>query len=341
MFTKNIAALLVLLLLTFSPLTQAAEIELVPDHPDTYIVVRGDTLWDISARFLRSPWLWPEIWHVNEQIANPHLIYPGDILSLVYIDGVPQLRLTRGDAKLSPRIREEALEHAIPSIPLHAINQFLSHPRLIDEDALKNAPYVVSIIDGRVLAGEKDLIYVKRMQGRIGKSSVLVRKGKPYYNPENNELLGYEAIYLGEAKLKIADDVSIMEITKSEREVQRGDYLMPIEDGAVATSYQPQAPSVKVDGQIIAVFDAGVYIGQYNIVALNRGSNHGLIEGSVLAIYQRGGMVSDPLNPKEKVNLPDTREGELMVFKVTPKLSYALVMRAFKDLRVLDMVRNP
>ena len=341
MFTKNIAALLVLLLMTLSPVAQAADVELAPGHPDTYVVVRGDTLWDISARFLQQPWLWPEIWHVNQQIANPHLIYPGDIISLVYIDGMPRLVLSRGDGRLSPRIREESLDQSIPSIPLHAINQFLTRPRLIDDETIRNAPYIVSIVDNRVLAGEGDIIYVRRMEGRIGQTYVIMRKGRPYINPDNNEQLGYEAIYLGEAKLNVLGETSVMRIRDSEREMQVGDFMLPMEDGAIATSYQPQVPDRPVDGQIISVFDGTRYVGQYSIVALNRGTNHGLTEGSVLAIYQKGLVVPDPVNPGAKVQLPDVREGELMVFKAHPKLSYALVLRAFKDLRVNDMVRNP
>lgn len=341
MFTKNIAAFMLLLLMALSPVVQAADVELVPGHPDVYVVVRGDTLWDISARFLQQPWLWPEIWHVNQQIANPHLIYPGDLISLVYIDGVPRLVLSRGDERLSPRIREEALDQSIPPIPLHAINQFLSRPRLIDDDMISKAPYIISIVDNRVLAGEGDIIYVRRSKGRVGDSFVTMRKGRSYVNPENNEHLGYEAVYLGQSKITVPAETTVMRIVESEREIQVGDFMLPMEDGAISTNYQPQVPDRPVDGQIISVFDGTHYIGQYSIVALNRGSDHGLVEGSVLAIYQKGLTVPDPGNPGAKIQLPDAREGELMVFKTHPKLSYALVLRAFKDLRVYDMVRNP
>jgi hypothetical protein len=343
MFKKKIAALL-LTLLIYAPFASSNEVALNPDHPQQYVVVKGDTLWDISARFLRDPWLWPEVWHVNQQIANPHLIFPGDLISLVYIDGRPRLQVTRGaggDEKLSPRIREMDLDQAIPAIPLNAINQFLSRPRLVDDETLQKAPYIASIVDRRVMAGIGDKIYVRGFEGQIGQSWVMVRKGDAYIDPDTGELLGYEAIYLGDARVNSAGETSILTVTKSEKEALMADRLLPSEDRTIVTSYQPHPPKQTIDGKIIAVFNGVQYIGQYNIVAINRGTNHGLDEGTVLAIYQKGATVPDPVNKGQKITLPDERAGEMMVFRTHEKMSYALILRAFKEMQVLDLVRNP
>ena len=345
MFKKKIAAALIALFF-FTPL-MAEDVALNPDHPDQYVVVKGDTLWDISAKFLRDPWLWPEIWHVNQQIANPHLIYPGDTISLVYIDGKPRLQVTRGagggEGKLVPKVREMPIEEAIPTIPLDAINQFLSQPRVVDKDALKSMPYVVAIADDRVMAGTNDKIYGKGIKKDGVDGYTLFRIGDPFVDPDSKEkeIIGYEAIYLGDAKVDEVGETSTLMITKSVRETQIGDYLLPSEDRVVQTDFQPHPPAQKVDGRIIHVYNGVKFIGQYSIVAINRGSNHGLDEGAVLAVYQTGKMVDDPRNKGQQVQLPDERAGEVLVFRTFPKMSFALVMRATKEMALLDMVRQP
>lgn len=345
MFKKKIAAALIALFF-FTPL-MADEVALNPDHPEQYVVVKGDTLWDISATFLKDPWLWPEIWYVNQQIANPHLIYPGDVISLVYIDGKPRLQVTRGEGggegKLVPKVREVPLDQAIPTIPLDAINQFLSQPRIVDEEMLKTMPYVVSIAEGRVMAGTDDKIYGKGTDPNGPDGYTLFKKGDAFIDPDSKdgEIIGYEAIYLGDAKITKKGDPATLIITDSVRETSVGNYLLPAEDRVVQTDYQPHPPAQDVNGRIIHVYNGVKYIGQYSIIALNRGSNHGLDEGTVLAVYQEGAMVDDPRNEGEKVQLPDERAGEVLVFRTYPKVSFALVMRATREMRVLDMVRTP
>ena len=185
-------------------------------HPDRYVVVKGDTLWDISERFLDNPWLWPEVWHVNPQIENPHLIYPGDIITLVYIDGKPQLRIQRGKGtfKLSPQARVERLDKAIPTIPVDAIQQFLSQPLVADQSTLMDAAYVVSSADEHLIVGMGDRIYVRGIAEEDGNRHHIFRPGGPYVDPETKEILGYEAMYLGDGTVDKFGDPSTLTLTR-------------------------------------------------------------------------------------------------------------------------------
>ena len=342
MIKKTIAAALITLLVSFPAWAQ--DIELKPDHPKTYVVVKGDTLWDISSTFLRDPWLWPEIWHVNTQIENPHLIFPGDILTLIYIDGKPRLQLTRGgEGKLSPRIREVPLDQAIPAIPLDAIQQFLSRPRAVDKDTLEKAPYIVAIEDKKVLAGSGDKVYVRRLPQSSHKGQVVFRKGDPYIDPDTQEILGYEAIYVGDSTVIAQADPATVLINSAEIESLAGDRLLPSEERVLATNYVPRPPESQVQGRIISVYKGVSVIGQYNIVAINLGENDGMKEGTVLAVYRQGETVKDKFSGEwnEKVKLPDVRAGELMVFRTFKKMSFGLIMRAERDMALLDVVKNP
>ncbi len=342
MIRKTIAAALITLLLSFPVL--AEDVELKPDHPETYVVVKGDTLWDISSTFLQDPWLWPEIWHVNTQIANPHLIFPGDILTLVYIDGKPRLQLTRGgDSKLSPRIREVPLEDAIPTIPLDAIKYFLSRPRVVEEDTLEKAPYIVAMEDKREIAGSGDKVYVRRLPKDSYKGQIVFRKGDAYKDPDTRKTLGYEAIYVADSTVVVRGDPSTVLINTSEIECLKGDRLLPSEERALATHYVPRPPKNQVEGKIISVYKGVSIIGQYNIVAINLGENDGMEEGTVLAIYRQGDTVKDKFSGKwnEKIKLPDVRAGELMVFRAFKNMSFGLVMRAERDMALFDTVKNP
>ncbi len=342
MIKKTIAAALLTILVSLP--VWAQDVELKPDHPETYVVVKGDTLWDISSTFLRDPWLWPEIWHVNTQIENPHLIYPGDILTLVYIDGKPRLQLTRGgDGKLSPRIREIPLEDAIPAIPLDAIQQFLSRPRAVDKDTLEQAPYIVAIEDKKVMGGSGDKVYVRRIPSGTPKGQVIFRKGDPYVDPDTKEILGYEAIFIADSTIVAQGDPSTVLISASEIETLTGDRLLPSEERVLATNYVPRAPEKQVEGKIISVYKGVGIIGQYNIVAINLGENDGLKEGNVLAVYRTGETVKDKFSGQwdDKVKLPDVRAGEMMIFRTFKTMSFGLIMRAERDMAIFDTVKNP
>ncbi len=323
----------------------ADEIELANNHPDRYVVVKGDTLWHISGRFLKKPWLWPEVWHVNPQIENPHLIYPGDVITLVYVDGKPQLRVERGHPtiKLSPTMREERIDQAIPTIPIDAIKQFLTQPLVVEENELESAPYLVAAADEHVVVGAGDRIYVRGVGDQSHDKFNLFRAGGPYKDPDSGEILGYEAMYIGDTQVEAFADITTMKVTRSSREARIGDRLLPVTEEEIHAHFLPRAPETDIEGRIIGVVDGVTQIGQYQVVVLNRGSREGLEVGHALAVYQTGGLVRDTVskNPKDLVRLPDERGGELMVFRVFDKVSFALIMKATRPLHVLDKVRNP
>ncbi len=214
----------------------AGEIELNPEHPDKYTVVKGDTLWDISARFLKKPWLWQEIWRVNPQIKNPHLIYPGDTVSLTYEGGQPVLNLERAgqagsgrNIKLSPTIRSSENDKAIPAIPIDAIQQFLKWPLIFERDEMEDWPYVISSYEGHLIASVNNTIYVRGIPDDAeSKEYSIYRKGPAYLNvkkdeDEEDEILGYEAIYVGQAVMQKKGDPASAVITSVDREVLMGD----------------------------------------------------------------------------------------------------------------------
>ncbi len=322
------------------------------DHPDSYTVKKGDTLWGISGQFLQKPWQWPELWRANPQIENPHLIYPGDTLRLVYINGQPALVLDRGDAsrtykaspstdvKLSPHVRATPLESAIPAINLDAIQGFLVQNRVVAPAILDAAPYVIQGDSERLVVGGGDRLYVRGELPESGSYS-FVRKGDLYRDPKTNEVLGLEATYIGLGRVVASDgDISTFFVNSSREEVQIGDRVLPTEERKVESTFYPSAPSAQVDGELIAVFGGVTQVGQYDVVVLDRGEREGLTSGNVLAIYKRGALVRDRI-AKNTVRLPSERAGLLMVFRVFNKLSYALVLATERPLAVGDEVKNP
>lgn len=321
------------------------------DHPDVYTVVKGDTLWDISGKFLERPWLWPEIWRINPQINNPHLIYPGDRIALVYIEGQPQLVLERGDAgrtvrmtqgtdKLEPSIRYEPLESAIPTIRLDAIQAFLVQNRIVDPGVLTNAPYVVQGDSERLVLGAGDRLYVRGVLPE-SESFNVVRKGPLYVDPVTQEVLGREATYIGLGQAVAQDnDIATMFMSDTREEVQIGDRVLPTEERRVDSTFFPSAPESDVNGQIVSVFGGVSQVGQFDVVVLNRGEREGLEVGNVLAIYKKGAVARDRI-ANETIRLPSERAGLLMVFRTFEKLSYALVMVTERPLAIFDEVKNP
>lgn len=323
----------------------ASQVALKDGHPDRYVVKKGDTLWDISALFLESPWLWPEIWYVNPQISNPHLIYPGDELTLVYVDGKPQLRMQRGQrtVKLSPRARVESLDKAIPTIPLDAIQQFLSKPLVVGEDELGKAAYVVSSAGEHLITGAGDRIYLRGVEDDGVKTQNLFRPGDTYIDPETGEVLGYEAIYLGEGTVKRPGDPATVKLTRTTREINIGDRALPATQEDAYPYFTPHPPSEDLDGTIISVVDGVSQIGQYQIVVVNRGTREGVDVGTVMSIEQTGALIRDQVSPNrnELVKLPDERAGLLMIFRTFEKVSYGLVLKATQALHVGDRVAHP
>ena len=315
--------------------------ELRSDHPERYTVVKGDTLWDISARFLNNPWFWPEIWHVNPQVKNPHLIYPGDRLALVYIDGQPRVTkvASKGVVKLSPEIRSEPIETPIPAIPLDAINSFLSDTRIVDVEELNGAPYVLEGEDGRIITGAGDKVYArgKKPADTVG----VFRRSQEFYDPDTGEFLGLEARSVGSGQITAQhNDVLTMTLKKSNQEVRIGDRLLVSEERRITTSFVPSPPSGDIEGQMISVEGGVTQIGQFNVVAINRGTREGLEPGNVLAVLKSGNLVRDPVTG-ESIELPSERAGLLMVFQAYEKMSYGLVLQASRPLSVGDKVTNP
>ena len=315
--------------------------ELRSDHPERYTVVKGDTLWDISARFLNNPWYWPEIWHVNPQVANPHLIYPGDELALVYIDGKPRVTKVSSDrvVKLSPKVRSEPIDTPIPAIPLDAISSFLTDTRIVDVEALNGAPYVLEGEDGRIITGAGDRIYARgeKPADNVG----VFRRSKEFRDPETGEFLGLEARSIARGEV-IAEnkDVLTLRLKQSNEEVRIGDRLLVGEERRITTSFLPSSPDSDIEAQMISV-DGGVsQIGQFDVVAINRGEREGLKPGNVMAVLKSGNLVRDPVT-NETIELPSERAGLMMVFQAYEKMSYGLILQATRPLSVGDKVTNP
>lgn len=310
-----------ILLLFFS--ANADELKLNPEHPGEYMVVKGDTLWDISARFLKQPWRWQEIWGVNPQIKNPHLIYPGDVVSLSFKDGKPVLNLERAgqvtagrNVKLSPTIRSSENIQAIPAIPIDAIQQFLVWPIIYEEDEMDNWPYVVSSYDGHLIASANNIIYIRGLpEDSDIKEYSIYRKGPAYKNvkkdkDEEDEVLGYEGIYIGQAVMQRKGDPASAVITSVDREVLVGDRLVPNIGEDMSTEFLPSSTKTKVEGSILSVLTGisqlgGVaQIGQYQVVVLNVGANNGIEPGNVFGIFQNNFKVKDSIG----INKPEALE---------------------------------
>jgi hypothetical protein len=310
--------------------------------PDKYIVKKGDTLWGISAFFLSKPWLWPEIWHVNPQIANPHLIYPGDEIRLVYIDGKPRLTLNRGrDVKLDPKVREVPHGEAIPAIPLDILDTFLTKTRVVAPGELEAAPYVVAGHEKSIITGVGADFYVRGQVPVEQSFWGVYRNGGSYVDPETGELLGIRAQDIGSGKLKATEgDILTLAATRTAEEIRIGDRILPVEDRKMETVFYPNAPPVGTQGVIIAVEGGLDNVGHLDVVAINRGERDGIKIGNTLAIYKAGEVVRDRI-AEDVVTLPPERAGLLMIFRTFEKMSFGLVMHASRPLKVKDLVREP
>ena len=314
------------------------------DTPLRYVVRRGDTLWDIANHFLKEPWQWPEIWYVNDQVRNPHRIYPGDVLTLVWRDGRPQLLAAEGlNANLeylSPRVRELPLEAAVPAVPLEAIRDFLRSPRLLDAEALRQAPYLLSFVDPHVIEGAGSLVYVQNLPAQPLPRYEAVRLGKKFTDPDSGELLGWEGTPVGGVELRKPGRPGTALISSSTREAKAGDRLIPPLDETLASAFYPHAPAAKVGARILSVFDGVSQIGQYQVVTINRGARDGIEPGHVLSILQANRRARDPYS-KRLVSLPPLYAGTMLVFKTEARVSYALVMKAVREIHVLDVAEQP
>lgn len=319
-------------------LRSLAENSVRADNPGAYTVSDGDTLWDISERFLSRPWLWPEIWHVNPQIGNPHLIYPGDQIALTYVDGKPRLQLLRGEVQTVP-----AASKPISTFPLDAIEEFLVKPRVVTASQLKSAPYVVSAEDDRLISSMGDKIYVRGTEsdGNSARYNVY-RPGKALVDPDNREVLGHEAILVSTARMVRAGDPSTMLITTNMRETLVGDRIMTSEEPGFPDNFRPKPAELGKAGKIISVFDAVSRSGQNQVVVLNLGDRDGLTPGDVLAVISDDRQVRDTVSGKKNdwVTIPGDRSGVIMVFRTFDRVSYALIMDANRAVKIYDRVAS-
>ncbi|MBR9912630.1 MAG: LysM peptidoglycan-binding domain-containing protein [Gammaproteobacteria bacterium] len=321
----------------------AEDVRLRGSHPDSYTVVKGDTLWDISGRFLENPWMWPEIWHVNPQIENPHLIYPGDVVRLIYLDGKPRLTVDRGSRsfKLSPAVRIKALDQAIPAIPLDEINHFLSRSRVVAPEELSAAPYVLTGAEQHLIVGAGDSLYARGAFIDDVNLFGIYRAGQKFIDPETGELLGLQALDIGSVRKKVEQaDIGTFEVTRTTEEIRISDRLLPHEERTIDPVFLPSKPDSDIEGQIMAVEGGLTQVGPMSVVAVNRGDRDGLVVGNVMAIYKDGGTVRDRI-VGDLVKLPDEKAGLLMVFRTFEKMSFALVLEASRPLAVKDRVSNP
>lgn len=327
-------------------------IKLKPGHPEQYTVQKGDTLWDISGKFLNRPWYWPEIWQINSQIENPHLIYPGDVLRLVYIDGKPFItrnKYGKRTVRLSPETRIEELNRAIPTIPLDIIDPHLTKNRILNVGEYPSSPYIVGINDSHMSAGADNSIYVMGIDKESTDTAYgIYRRGKAYRNPANKkEVLGYEAIYLGEGFLERKGSPATIYVEKSKAEILKGHRTIPIDrDKIVDANFLPKASTANRHGSIIGVLTSGMQpgvsmVGAMDVVIIDLGLDDGAEAGDVFNIYQKGETVKDPIRKNKMVKLPNEISGNLMIFRPFKRLSYALVMDAQTMLRVGDVVKSP
>lgn len=327
----------------------ADDLQLQENHPDRYVVVKGDTLWGISGKFLKDPWKWPKIWKMNrQQIKNPHWIYPGDVIVLDTSSGQPQLRLLRETVTLQPGIREEPLEKApIPTIAPNVISPFLSQPLVIENDELNGAPTIIAGQENRVVLSPGVKIYVSKINEGDGLLWHVYRNGKTLTDPITGEALGVEAFYLGDAKVSKYGEPATAEIVTAKEEIFKDDKLVAASETPF-TSFVPRAPDGQVEGSIIANYSGVNEAGPNSVVTINRGKNDGLEEGHVLAIYRNGQLIKNPQEKKSgdenipaEIKLPNERIGLLMVFRTFERVSYALIMQASEPVNILDIVQTP
>ncbi len=348
-YNTIIAILFSLLLLGQATNVMAQTIVLKEDHPQQYVVVKGDTLWDIAGRFLQYPWQWPDIWEINPQIKNPHLIYPGDELYLVYVDGQPRIRRKGGRQtfKLSPNKRIEPLNLAIPTIPLEKIAPFFSGNIIVEEGVLERSPYIVGTAEEHLIAAQGYEVYVKNMPEKPQSIYYgIYHKGRIYYDPKTRQPLGREAIYLGEAQLIRNHQPATFRITKSKAEILNGARLIALDDSEFDSNFMPEPAQTSKVGRIIGSLVSGIQAGVNNVavadvVLVNFGFVDNVKVGDVFNIYNKGKIADDPHIEKARIRLPNKLAGNLLIFRTFEKMSYALIMDAQSVIHKGDLVVSP
>lgn len=364
MYKKNLLRhIITLLALSCLSLTAFAdEIQLNENHPMRHVVVKGDTLWDISGKFLKDPWLWPKVWRMNrDQIKNPHLIYPGDVVVLDTSGDSPQLRLLHETVTLEPTVRVEELEKdAIKTISPNVITPFLNQPLLIENNQLESSPRIIAGPDNRVILSPGSRVYINKIKEGDGQHWNVYRAGEKFVDPETKEVLGTEAIHLGDLEITRYGEPASADIIKAREEILVKDRLVAAPD-EFQSSFVPHAPEAELNGRIIRIHGGvagGVAeAGPNTVVSLNLGAKDGLEAGHVLAISRYGRIIQDPEYKKTdvekssseeksglkpgQVKLPDERIGLLMIFRTFDRVSYALIMNTSGSVYTLDSVHTP
>ncbi len=354
---KFIAAFIILCLGSVSAWAEDT-VTLNQDVPDRYVVVKGDTLWDISEMFLADPWKWQDIWYLNPQIENPHLIFPGDIIGLIMVDGERRLTtLARGEesrtlkvtpddaegglVKLRPTARITPIFGAIPAIPREHVEGFLSGNRIVSEETLLNAPYIVSGQEGRLIMGAGDIVYGRGDFDESLRVYQIYRQGEELIDPESRESLGFEAIELGQARLQTySRDIGTLSLQRSNQQILLEDRLLPSDESLLSAVFYPSEPPEGVEGEILRVARGVKSIGQFDVVIINKGDQDGLEAGNIFRVYQQGGRVVDPVTG-ERLQLPEESAGLMMVFRTFDKVAYGLILEADLPMSVGDSVRSP
>jgi hypothetical protein len=341
-------------------------VQLKPDHPTRYVVKKGDTLWDIASRFLQSPWNWPKIWVINQQIANPHLIYPGDVLVLRFVEGKPQVTVEERAVppqaaapgpivhelqgvegapggrvtKLSPRVVSKPLVEPIPTISPDQILPFLTKPLVVDKGVLKKSGYVTIGLDDRIALGDGSEFYARRLPNQSAESYQVYRRGQRLVDPDTRKKLGYEAIYLGDAKMLRPGDPAKLVVTKVTEEILPADELFVAPAREPLPYFFPHAPDKQVHGRIMTALNSVSEMGPFTVVSVNLGTHDGIEEGNVLRIMRHAGKRRDPVTHR-RYELPDEETGLLMVFRTFDRVSYALIVNASAPVHILDDVVTP
>ncbi|MBE9548488.1 MAG: LysM peptidoglycan-binding domain-containing protein [Proteobacteria bacterium] len=356
-------AVLIFALAWFSTV-QAQDVQLRADHPQDYVVVKGDTLWDISGRFLQHPWDWPAIWQANPQIADPHWIYPGDVISLIYVDGQPQLVVNR----MQPKIRTDA--EPINTIPLDLIDDILLKPRVISAEEFEQLPYIVGNYEDQMNAVTGDKTYARGISGNYGKEYIVVglsyiyeakagkdgnlewrhqagtrwnenvpKRDKGFNRKKNLEVLDYEMYEVAKVRVVKSGDPAILEVIGGKRAVKPGDFLLPVDEFIYDNNFYPRTmDQVPAGMHVLSISDKMMNAGHYRVVALSAGSSQGVKAGHVFSVFRPGIEIHDNIKyPKGSrsyamkgsegaVTLPDEFVGQLMVFRSFDNISYGLIV---------------
>ncbi|MEH6450081.1 MAG: LysM peptidoglycan-binding domain-containing protein [Oleispira sp.] len=343
--SKTVRYLITAFFLVLSTISHS--LTLKADAPERYTVKKGDTLWGIAERYTDDAWQWPNIWYQNDQIQNPHLIFPGDIIGLMMIGGEMKVAVVKRGiesrtVKMSPTARIEPIESAIPTIPMDAIMPFITRNRIVEAGELEAAPYILSAGGGRIMNGAGGTAYGRGdFSGGTANAYGIFRASIVYKDPVTEEILGLEAKEIGLANvISTEKDIVKLDLVKTSQQVTEGDRLLTTENRQLVTGFQPKAPDEYIDGFIISVPGGVTQIGQYSMIVINKGKRDGITEGAMLDVMKRGEIVRDRTK-EEKVRLPAEKAGQMMVFRAYEKLSYALVTKATRAINVGDQVRSP